>query len=99
MNKIIDELIQNNLGRIIDARRDRLLMSDEVYQKDCEDYEDLQERYEKLELKRSDRILINDLIALIESRDSRSSDLAYLAGASDAVKLLHDLDVIKPLKE
>lgn len=99
MNRKINQLIENNLGRIIDTQRDRLLMTDDVYKQDSEEYEKLHARYEALELKRSDRLLINDLIALLESRDSRSSDLAYLAGASDAIKLLHELDIIKPLEE
>lgn len=99
MDKIINELIRENIGQAIDKRRDRLLMADEVYQTDSRDAQDLQLRYEALTLERSDRLLINDLIACIETRDSRSSDLAYLCGFSDAIKLLHNLDILKDFEK
>lgn len=52
MDRIINELIQEHLGQVIDKRR-----------------------------------------------DSRSSDLAYLCGFSDAIKLLHNLDAIKDIEK
>lgn len=99
MDTIINQLIQENIGQAIDMRRDRMLMTDEVYQQDCTDAEDLLRRCEALNLERTERLLINDLICCIETRDSRSSDLSYLCGFSDAIKLLHNLDAIKDLEK
>ena len=92
MDKVINQLIQENIGQAIDKRRDRLLASDEMYQQDSTDAEDLLKRYEALNLERADRIFINDLI---ETRDSRCADLSYLCGFSDAIKLLHNLGILK----
>ncbi|NBH74218.1 hypothetical protein D3Z51_19930 [Clostridiaceae bacterium] len=99
MDNIIHELIQENIGQVIDKRRDRLLMGDEVYQQDCSDTQELLNRYEALNLPKADRILINDLIACLETRDNRCADLSYLCGFSDAIKLLHELGILKEFKE
>ena len=99
MNNIINELIQENIGQAIDKRRDRLLMGDEVYQQDCSDTQELLNRYEALNLVKADRLLINDLISCLETRDSRCADLSYLSGFSDAIKLLHELGILKEFKE
>lgn len=99
MDNIIHELIQENIGQVIDKRRDRLLMGDEVYQQDCSDTQELLNRYEALNLPKADRILINDLIACLETRDNRCADLSYLCGFSDAIKLLHELGILKDFKE
>ena len=95
MDKVINQLIQENIGQAIDKRRDRLLASDEMYQQDSTDAEELLKRYEALNLERADRIFINDLICCIETRDNRCADLSYLCGFSDAIKLLHNLGVLK----
>ncbi len=99
MDKVINQLIQENIGQAIDKRRDRLLASDEMYQQDSVDAEDLLRRYETLNLERNNRMFINDLICCIETRDSRCADLSYLCGFSDAIKLLHELGILKDFKE
>lgn len=99
MDTVINQLIQENIGQVIDKRRDRLLMTDEVYQQDCTDAEDLLRRYEALSLERPERLLINDLICCIETRNNRCADLSYLCGFSDAIKLLHNLGVIKDFEK
>ena len=99
MNNYINELIYENVGQVIDKRRDRLLADDEVYQQDCSDTQELLNRYEALNLVKADRLLINDLISCLETRDSRCADLSYLCGFSDAIKLLHELGILKDFKE
>lgn len=99
MDNLINQLIQENIGQVLDKRRDRLLMGDEIYQQDCTDTQELLNRYEALNLERSDRLLINDLICCMETRDSRCADLSYLCGFSDAIKLLHELGILKEFKE
>ena len=74
-------------------------MGDEVYQQDCSDTQELLNRYEALNLPKADRILINDLIACLETRDNRCADLSYLCGFSDSIKLLHELGILKDFKE
>lgn len=99
MDNIINQLIQENIGQVIDKRRDSLLMADEMYQQDCSDAQELLNRYEAIDLRQSDRILINDLIACLETRDNRCADLSYLCGFSDAIKLLHNLGAIKDFEK
>lgn len=99
MNNIINQLIQENIGQVIDKRRDRLLMDDEMYQQDSTDSEELLKRYEALNLEKADRIFINDLICCIETRDSRCADLSYLCGFADAIKLLHSLGILKEFEK
>ena len=70
MDNLINQLIQENIGQVLDKRRDRLLMGNEVYQQDCTDTQELLNRYEALNLERSDRLLINDLICCMETHVS-----------------------------
>lgn len=44
MNKFINKLIRNYLGASMDKSRDRLALSDKIYQKDFKDSWELEER-------------------------------------------------------
>lgn len=95
MDSLINKLIKENLGNIMDKSRDVLLLEDEIYIHDSSDKEALEKRYDALRLNEKDRIVINDYIACKDTISSRIADLSYIAGASDTVKLLNSLKLLK----
>ena len=95
MDKLINQLIYEKLGSCMDKSRDALLLEDETYINDEKDKEALETRYDSLNLKEHDRIVINDYIACIGTLNSRIADLSYIAGVSDTVKLLNSLGLLK----
>ena len=98
MDAFINELLETYLGHIIDKSKDKLILEDETLQQDEKDLSDLEERYTALNLAKSDRLIINDYIACLQTVEHRSLDLSYLAGARDTVRLLHSLDLIKSVE-
>lgn len=99
MDKFTKELIQNHLGSFMDRSRDKLASSDKLYKRDVEDSHELEKRYNALELGKKERILINDYIACLMTREHRMADISYMAGVSDTIKFLHSLDILKDVKE
>ena len=70
-------------------------MTDEVYLKDIEDEGELEQRYMGLDLPDKKRILINDYIACVKTCDNRYSDISYMAGIKDAVRMFVYLGLLK----
>lgn len=95
MEDLISKLIDRGLGNIIDKSRDPLILQDEVYLKDSQDLNKLEERYTNLELSKEQRMIVNDYIACGESVRARINDLSYMAGMRDAVLLLNQMGLIK----
>lgn len=95
MDNLINKLIKENLGNLMDKSRDALLLEDEIYLHDRKDKEELEKRYDTLNLCEHDRIVIDDYIACTDTMNSRISDISYIAGVSDTVKLLHSLGLLK----
>lgn len=98
MDAFINQLLESHLGNIIDKSKDKLILEDETLQQDEKDLSDLEERYTALNLAKSDRIVINDYIACLQTVEHRSLDISYLAGVRDTVRLLHSLDLIKSVE-
>jgi hypothetical protein len=48
-------------------------------------------------LEDKDRIVINDYIACLMTREHKMRDIAYLAGVADSIKLFNELGAIKDL--
>ncbi len=94
MEDLISKLIDRGLGNIIDKSRDPLILQDEVYLKDSQDLNELEERYTNLELSKEQRMIVNDYIACGESVRARINDLSYMAGMRDAVLLLNQIGLI-----
>ena len=99
MDKFMDVLIHEHLEPLMMKSRQRFAMSNEVYRRDLEDAANLEERYQALVLEKKDRLVMNDYIACLQTAGERASELAYMAGASDMVKLLHRLNVIDCIAE
>ena len=97
MDKFVKKLVKNHLGTFMDKSIDALALSDEDYKNDLADSEELEKRYESLNLEDKDRIVINDYIACLMTREHKMRDTAYLAGVADSIKLFNELGAIKDL--
>lgn len=95
MDNLINKLIKESLGSIMDKSRDALLLEDETYIHDDNDKEALEKRYDDLMLDEKDRMVINDYIDCKDTINSRIADLSYIAGVSDTIKLLNGLKLLK----
>ena len=99
MEKFVKKLVKNHLGVVMDKSIDALALADEVYLSDCKAADELEERYNALDLPERDKIVINDYIACLATREHKMRDIAYLAGVSDSIKLFNSLGAIKSLGE
>ena len=95
MNKFVNKLIRNYLGAFMDRSRDKIALSDKIYQKAAKDSWELEERYNSLELDKKERIIINDYIACLMTREHRMADISYMAGVGDTVKFLNGIGLLK----
>lgn len=99
MDEFVKTLIKDHLGSFMDKSRDKLALTDEDYVKDNKDAGILENRYKALSLSESDRMVIDDYVACLLSRESLMADISYLSGVSDCIKLLHRIGAIKDLGE
>jgi len=99
MDNLINKLIKEHLGHLMDKSRDILLLEDDIYNHDLKDKELLEKRYDALELNEKDGIIINDYIACIDTMNSRVADISYIAGVTDTVKLLNSLELLKEYEQ
>ena len=94
MDKFVNKLIERHLGAFMDRSRDKLALSDKLYKRDLSDSYELEERYNALELGKKERILINDYIACLMTREHRMADISYMAGISDSIKFLNAIGLL-----
>lgn len=83
--------IEINIGGIFEQRRLESMQQigeTEAVAQDNRDLEELQWRYENLQLTNNDRSIIDDLIFCMRSRSERVEQLAYYAGASDTLEFI-----------
>ena len=83
--------IEINIGGIFEQRRlksMRQIGKTKAVVQDDRDLEELQWRYENLQLTGYDRNIIDDLIFCMRSRSERVEQLAYYAGASDTLEFI-----------
>ena len=95
MKKLIGELIKKGMGNFMDKSRDALAETDEIYLNDCEDANELEQRYENLDLTKEQRTLINDYVACTLTVNHRYADISYMCGIKDTVSMLVSLGLIK----
>lgn len=95
MNKLIEDLIEKGIGNFMDVSRDELAQGDEIYLNDRKDEDELERRYEKLDLTREQRIVVNDYIACASTVNHRFADISYMCGIKDTVSMLVSLGLIK----
>lgn len=99
MNELIEKLISMGMGRLMDESRDEMAMADKTYKADREAENELEQRYESLDLTREQRIIINDYIACTSTVNHRYSDIAYMCGIKNTVEILVSLGLIKGMGE
>ena len=84
--------IEINIGGVIEQLRlksmQQINKSEEIAQ-DNRDLEELQWRYENLQLTDSDKNIIDDLIFCMKSSSERVVQMAYYAGASDTLEFIN----------
>ena len=95
MNELIEKLISMGMGRLMDESRDEMAMADKTYKADREAENELEQRYESLDLTREQRIIINDYIACTSTVNHRYSDIAYMCGIKNTVEMLVSLGIDK----
>ena len=95
MEQLINKLLDMGMGQFMDNSRQDLIMTDEVYLSDIEDEGELEQRYMSLNIPDKDKILINDYIACVKTCDNRYSDISYMAGIKDAVRMFVYLGLLK----
>ena len=84
--------IEINIGGIFEQRRleaMRQIGKTEAVAQDNRDLEELQWRYENLQLTNNDRSIIDNLIFCMRSRSERVEQLVYYAGASDTLEFIN----------
>ena len=99
MNKLIEDLIERGMGRLIDKIRDELAQADEIYLNDLRDEDELERQYESLDLTREQRIIINDYIACASAVNHRYADISYICGIKNTVEMLISLGLMKGIEE
>ena len=95
MENIMDKLINMGIRDFIDESREKLALEDEEYLIDKRDEGTLGQRYLELDLPRNQRALIDDYIACVKTAGIRYSDISYIAGIKDAVKMSAQLGLWK----
>lgn len=65
-----------------------MAQEDEIYLSDRKDENELEQRYESLDLTREQRIIINDYIACASTVNHRFADISYMCGVKHAVDCL-----------
>ena len=98
MNELIEKLISMGMGRLMDESRDEMAMADKTYKADREAENELEQRYESLDLTREQRIIINDYIACASTVNHRFADISYMCGVKHAVGMLASLGLIKGIE-
>ena len=73
-------------------------MADKTYKADREAENELEQRYESLDLTREQRIIINDYIACASTVNHRFADISYMCGVKHAVGMLASLGLIKGIE-
>lgn len=92
-------LIENGLDMLMENSIKELLRTDEIYNKDVEDEDELEKKYMHLKISKEDKRLIDDYIACIESTADHYSQVAYVAGIKDTITLLSSLNLIGKQQE
>ena len=95
MNNLIQDLIKKGMGNFMDRSRDALIWGDEIYLNDLKDENELEQRYEKLDLTKAQRKVINDYMACATTVNHRYADISYMCGIKDTVSMLVSLGLIK----
>lgn len=95
MKQLLDKIIKMGMGQYMDNSRQELIIKDETFQQYNQDEWELEEQYKRLELSEEQRELINAYISSVKIADNRYSDISYMAGIKDTVRIFLYLGLLK----
>lgn len=100
MERLINDLLESCLGRMIDQHLDDITLADGTCRQNERKLGKLEERYMALESLSDDgRTLIDEYITCLMKADHRNTDLCYLVGVRDTIKVLCSLNLLKGMEE
>lgn len=88
MENLIKKICDTGMSKLMEHSRETLLEKNQTYLNDKKDLVEMEKRYMALDLSKSQRLLINDYIAIMQSSDSIYADVSYFAGVKDTITLL-----------
>lgn len=98
MEGFINDLLDMGMGQYMDTSRQELIKTDELYRKYLMDEGKFERQCMNLGLPDEQKSLINDYIDSIKTCDNRYSDISYMAGIKDAVRMFCCLGLLKDMK-
>ena len=94
MKNYINELIDIGMGAVIDMTTDRVIMQDEVYQKNQSDSQTILEQLTDT-FDEPQKQLFEDYIDCTMSATERACNLSYLVGVRNTIQFLSEINALK----
>ena len=91
---LVKVLLSNKIEKMMQESRERMNTVDEYLRQDNADLEELERRYEHLNIHSGVKWVIEDYIACMRSHEERVSELSYYSGIVDAIKLMKSMGVL-----
>lgn len=88
---MMQKLLDNGFGEMIDFTREEFLKKDENYQRQAIATNISEAEYLRLNIPEKDRAVIDAYIEHIQSELSRYADISYFAGMKDAIRMMADM--------
>ena len=91
---LVKVLLNNKIEKMMQESRERMNTVDEYLRQDNADLEELERRYENLNIHSGVKRIIEDYMACMRSHEERVSELSYYSGIVDAIKLMKSMGVL-----
>lgn len=95
MDSMMQRLLDNGFGEMIDFTREEFLKKDETYQAQTIETNKSEEEFMRLKLLDEEKRVIENYIAHIQREASRYADISYFAGMKDAIRMMVDMGFIQ----
>ena len=95
MDSMMQRLLDNGFGVMIDFTREEFLKKDETYQAQTIETNKSEEEFMRLKLHEEEKRVIENYIAHIQREASRYADISYFAGMKDAIRMMVDMGFIQ----
>lgn len=92
---MLDSLIRMKMAGFLDESLQSSVLEDEEYLKDIVDETELERRYMDLDIPKAQKLVVNDYIACVRTAGIRHSELLYVEGVKDAVKMFVELGLLE----
>lgn len=97
MNPQIETMLAHNIEKMMENPY-KVDETDSYICQDNEDLKYLESRCDQLKMSEHERMILDDYIACLKTRDERYADLAYAAGVRDAVEMLQKMGILQVKK-